>query len=321
VATNWKSTLYAAMKSAFKRDELERLLQFEMDVPLSDVVGEDTDYSYACFELVNWAERQNRLNDLIKAARTARPRNQVFKDFAEGKIGIPEPKGDNEVLGPGPDVKRPGADKEGRTAMPLAVLVVASLVVLGAGGGMGYFVRWWLAPKPPPSQKASEGPTPKEPPDETAREVDFRSALEQFRTYKLDAESLKEHVPEDVRNKLETFDNEQSNLEKEGASTRSRVLVIGPFTQDHPAGARVNMLFADNRNLQALVYACPSGGQDCVEKGPFSSGNPLAITLPSCSKGGKVFILLRLRRSTSSPFERALTAEEWQRMIVLRRSK
>jgi hypothetical protein len=90
--------LQTALLSAFPfRGELERLLRFEMDKLLDEIVSSHN-LSQDVFELILWAEAQGRLEELIQAAYRANPSNRELSEFIK--------QYENEKVGAEPDFKQ-----------------------------------------------------------------------------------------------------------------------------------------------------------------------------------------------------------------------
>lgn len=66
-----------AILAAFERDELERALLVGMDVHFDQVVAPDN-FAAQVFELVRWADRQERTLELIRCAHEANPRKALL---------------------------------------------------------------------------------------------------------------------------------------------------------------------------------------------------------------------------------------------------
>jgi len=67
--------VHAALLDAFPtRDELERLVQFQLHKSLATIVS-PANLSQQVFELVRWAKANGRLDELVRAARSANPGN------------------------------------------------------------------------------------------------------------------------------------------------------------------------------------------------------------------------------------------------------
>lgn len=75
--------LAEALTSAFPRkSDLERLIRYGLDRSLSEIAGGDT-VSEIVFQVIEWAEAQGRVADLITAAIAENPRNPQLKKCAE----------------------------------------------------------------------------------------------------------------------------------------------------------------------------------------------------------------------------------------------
>ncbi|MCC2667594.1 MAG: hypothetical protein K0Q72_65, partial [Armatimonadetes bacterium] len=81
--------LHAALLSAFpKRSDLERMLRFELDARLDEItdVGNLND---TVFRVIEWAEANGRIHDLIRGARNQNPGHAGLAALA---LRIPDPK-------------------------------------------------------------------------------------------------------------------------------------------------------------------------------------------------------------------------------------
>jgi endonuclease G, mitochondrial len=73
--------------SAYRgKSQIKILLSDELDVRLFDVVGGET-YTDIVFNLVDWADEQGRLEELISAAYRKNPRNEDFRRFIKS-LGV-----------------------------------------------------------------------------------------------------------------------------------------------------------------------------------------------------------------------------------------
>ncbi len=86
--SQWR-ILLNALKDAFSYRELERLLKFEMDIDLSDIVfpGPMPDVLY---EVISFTEARNRTLELVEAAQRNRPNLPLIFDFAQS-VGVAPP--------------------------------------------------------------------------------------------------------------------------------------------------------------------------------------------------------------------------------------
>jgi hypothetical protein len=75
--------LTQALLSAFpKREDLAMMLSFGLNEKLSEVAGGET-YSGVVFNLIEWAQSQGRLEELVTAARVENPGNPDLRDLAD----------------------------------------------------------------------------------------------------------------------------------------------------------------------------------------------------------------------------------------------
>ena len=78
-----KQELYEAIVSAFEdRNELERMVYFRLDMKLN-LITPNPDFKHSVFELIDWANREGRIDDLIAGARAFKPENPDLRNFAE----------------------------------------------------------------------------------------------------------------------------------------------------------------------------------------------------------------------------------------------
>ena len=76
-----------ALRAAYTPDSLARLLHARLDVRLVDVAGGE-DFRAVVFHLVEWADRQGRLAELVEAARAENPRSPELA-AAAAELGLP----------------------------------------------------------------------------------------------------------------------------------------------------------------------------------------------------------------------------------------
>jgi hypothetical protein len=74
--------LYDAIVAAFaNRNELKRTLGLRLGVKLDSISG-GTGLEDATYDLLEWAEREERMEELVSALSAAKPRNRYFSDLA-----------------------------------------------------------------------------------------------------------------------------------------------------------------------------------------------------------------------------------------------
>ena len=78
--------LIDALIAAFSRDELQRMTHIELDVFYDTVVSNGTLTSQV-YELISWAQRNGRIEDLVRGARDQNPGNQLLNEYAKS-IGL-----------------------------------------------------------------------------------------------------------------------------------------------------------------------------------------------------------------------------------------
>lgn len=78
-----KEQFETALRSAFRsEDELARMVQYRMDVRLSDEVASGS-LKQVAYGLIDWACSRGRFVELVEAARASNPDNPGLKQFAE----------------------------------------------------------------------------------------------------------------------------------------------------------------------------------------------------------------------------------------------
>jgi hypothetical protein len=98
--------LQRALISGFTDDELRNLVRLDLDESLDAIVSSGS-LSKVAFDLIWWAERQGRTEELIKAVIAANPQNQEIA--ALGNL-LPGPVGKNpEIAAPGNTLRGPAA--------------------------------------------------------------------------------------------------------------------------------------------------------------------------------------------------------------------
>src|SRR4051812_4333590 len=84
--------LHEALVSAFDFQGLRQLMAYDLDEVLENVVGSGA-LDTVVYELIEWADRNGRVEDLIKAAAQNRPRNQQIADVAQALLAPPAAAG------------------------------------------------------------------------------------------------------------------------------------------------------------------------------------------------------------------------------------
>lgn len=72
-----------ALYGSFNRDELRMLVRIALGQDL-DAVSKDGDLSLQVFDVITWAEKRNKVQDLIAAACDLRPDNLQFQQLQNG---------------------------------------------------------------------------------------------------------------------------------------------------------------------------------------------------------------------------------------------
>jgi hypothetical protein len=70
-----------ALLGAFSRDDLEQMLKIDLEEDLDEIVKPGK-RSAVVFELIGWAERETRVEDLLAAALARRPKSEALRRFA-----------------------------------------------------------------------------------------------------------------------------------------------------------------------------------------------------------------------------------------------
>lgn len=101
--------LHAAIVNGFSADDLDVLTRLELNERLGNIVAPRTLPEIA-IDLIDWADKHGRLEDLLRAIRQARPENTELQDIAAS------------LLAPAPAKGRPLADtaSSGPVAEPVA---------------------------------------------------------------------------------------------------------------------------------------------------------------------------------------------------------
>jgi len=90
-------SLSNALLDAFDRSELERLLRFSLDVQLDQVAPRDSTMRTVVYEILSWAARVGRTQQLLEAAHKARPHHraidEVYRELAGKAEPVAEPVG------------------------------------------------------------------------------------------------------------------------------------------------------------------------------------------------------------------------------------
>jgi len=82
--------LHDAFVSAFDFQELRMLMAYDLGETLEEVVGEGS-LNQVVFDLIKWAERNGRMEDLVRAAVQNRPENPRVKAAADAILPPADP--------------------------------------------------------------------------------------------------------------------------------------------------------------------------------------------------------------------------------------
>ncbi len=100
------SQLQAALLAAFDQAELSQMVKVELGEDLDSIAGGGK-LAAVVFSLIQWAERRQRMGDLLCAAQAQRPENGVFAALA-GESGAVAPNATPQV-----PAARPPSEPEG----------------------------------------------------------------------------------------------------------------------------------------------------------------------------------------------------------------
>lgn len=83
------SAVHKAIIEAFDKDELERLLRFDLGYSLNSLSSEQSDWEKIAFDVVDKAARQNWLDELVDAMQTENPNSPIVRslDSFGGEMG------------------------------------------------------------------------------------------------------------------------------------------------------------------------------------------------------------------------------------------
>src|SRR5690348_2846033 len=82
--------LHDATLSAFSRADLEQLVRFDLDERLENITP-NVSLPTAVFDLIQWAERQGRTEDLIRAVKRARPSVRETQSVTQSLLSLVDP--------------------------------------------------------------------------------------------------------------------------------------------------------------------------------------------------------------------------------------
>ena len=82
--------IHAALLDAFTHASLRQMVRFQLDQQLERIAVGDS-YDEIVFELVEWAERNDRLTDLLHGACAANPSNQRLQRLAQRRRAAEAP--------------------------------------------------------------------------------------------------------------------------------------------------------------------------------------------------------------------------------------
>lgn len=83
--------LVRALAESFDLDEIRELVRLRLAIRLENVVPAAGPLKDVIFDLVDWADRQGRLQELIAAAQQERPGNEALARLAHGGATVPPP--------------------------------------------------------------------------------------------------------------------------------------------------------------------------------------------------------------------------------------
>ena len=73
-----------AFLDAFNESSLQQMCKIHLDEYLFHIVSRNANFKKVVFDLIGWAERFGRVNDLLSGARKANPGNQMLADLEIG---------------------------------------------------------------------------------------------------------------------------------------------------------------------------------------------------------------------------------------------
>src|SRR5262245_3789118 len=87
-----------ALVAAFPRQgDLGMMVKFKLGVFLNTITAENNPYRLQAFELVQWADAQDRVDDLLSGALNLNERNKALRSIAK-KLLLDEGAGDFESI-------------------------------------------------------------------------------------------------------------------------------------------------------------------------------------------------------------------------------
>jgi hypothetical protein len=144
---NQLGQVHLALLQGFDRDELRMMLRLQLDEDLDAVAGDD-ELKKVVFNLITWAERSGRLDDLVAGALAANPQSKELQrlaaDFARWQAAAPatEPAPARPVTADSSPLPAPAAGGNGR----ILAVTIAALVVFAV---LGFFVWRFVSPPAP----------------------------------------------------------------------------------------------------------------------------------------------------------------------------
>jgi hypothetical protein len=146
----------AALLHAFDRDALRMMLRRQLDEDL-DVVAGDDELATVVFNLVTWAERNSRVNELIAGALAENPNNAGLKTLAADYRRWASAQQQEPPRAPPHGQPSSRRSTQGWLFSMLGVVAVAVIVVLMiANGG----IPWPSSATPPPVSEPTDAPKP-----------------------------------------------------------------------------------------------------------------------------------------------------------------
>lgn len=129
--------LQGVLLQSFDRDSLRMMVRLQLDEDLDAVAGDD-DLTTVVFDLITWAERTNRIRDLVNGALASNPANPELQQLAAEAVHWPAlaaaPSGAaTDVTGRQATAQRPVEQgRSNRLFPPGVAAIVAILFVLVA---------------------------------------------------------------------------------------------------------------------------------------------------------------------------------------------
>ena len=83
ISKSYQKQFSDALNDAFERADLERIVDFDLGVRYENVVRQGGTFSNECDDIIRWADKHDRLDELRLAAYAANPDNQTLLAFVK----------------------------------------------------------------------------------------------------------------------------------------------------------------------------------------------------------------------------------------------